>query len=91
MPFVTSSTSKHDRVQSFGVRLRVKTQWYSNGVMMVRRDALEGDHPEHTYNWIVRTFEGLVNPEDFGIRKPLTGSFAPGVSWSSRCCGDCLN
>lgn len=75
MPFVTSSTSKHDRVKSFGVRLRVKTinvpTWYTHGGIMVNRDALSPDHPEHTYNWIVRTFEGMVDPEDFGVKKPF--------------------
>lgn len=58
----------------FGVRLRVKEinvpVWYSNGHMMVRRDSLEIDHPENQYNWIMRTFEGLVRPEDFGVYRP---------------------
>lgn len=75
MTFATSLTSKLDTVKTFGVRLRVVSinvpVWYSNGMMMVNRSCLEPDHPEHTYNWIIRTFDGLVDPEKFGVRKPV--------------------
>lgn len=37
--------------------------WYSNGSMMVRRDALDTEHPESTYNWLLNN--GHV-PEDYG-------------------------
>lgn len=43
--------------------------WWSNGLMMIRRDALDYDHPEQTYNWFTRNFPG-VPPEDFGIIRP---------------------
>lgn len=48
--------------------------WWVSGGMMVRRDALEHDHPEQTYNYIKRTYG--VAPEAYGIfaapRSPYT-------------------
>lgn len=45
--------------------IEVPTWWARGGGMMVRRDALPEDHPEHTYNYIVREYG--VDPEDYGI------------------------
>jgi hypothetical protein len=42
--------------------------WWSSGGMMTRRDCLPSDHPEHTYNYMVRELK--VDPEDYGIEKP---------------------
>lgn len=39
--------------------------WWKNGRTWLRRDALDEDHPEHTYNYIKR--ELGVEPEQFGI------------------------
>lgn len=41
--------------------------WVKRGNMMVNRDALDGDDPDHTYNYIKNTYN--VNPEDYGIEK----------------------
>lgn len=38
--------------------------WYSNGSMMIKRDALDPSHPESTYNYI-RNVLGKT-PEDYG-------------------------
>lgn len=38
--------------------------WYSNGGMMVRRDALDPAHPESTYNYIKNVLG--KDPEDYG-------------------------
>ena len=42
--------------------------WWSSGSMMVRRDCLPANHPEHPYNYIIREFG--VRPEDYGVEKP---------------------
>jgi hypothetical protein len=59
-------------MKSFGVRLKVKEirvpVWYCNGGLMIARDSLENNHPESTYNWIVRNIG--VDPEDFGVKRP---------------------
>lgn len=38
--------------------------WYSNSKMMLRRDALEVEHPESTYNYIKNVLK--KEPEDYG-------------------------
>ena len=38
--------------------------WYSNGSMMYRRDALETEHPESTYNYIKNVLGKC--PENYG-------------------------
>lgn len=38
--------------------------WYKNGGMWIRRECLEPEHPESTYNYIKNTL-GL-DPEDYG-------------------------
>jgi len=59
--------------KTFGVRLRVKTisipHWVKRGNMLIARDALDGNDPDHPYNWIRNTFG--VRPEEFGIYPPL--------------------
>lgn len=42
--------------------------WVKRGDMMIRREALEADDPDHIYNYIKNTYN--VNPEDYGIEKP---------------------
>lgn len=44
------------------------TEWVKRGIMLVRRDALDGDDPGHPYNYIRATYG--VAPEQYGIRKP---------------------
>lgn len=46
--------------------------WWRGGGMMVRRDCLSPDHPEHTYNYMIREFG--VRPEEYGIEKPVAES-----------------
>lgn len=59
--------------QTFGTRLRVKTinmsHWVRRGNMLISRESLNGDDPDHPYNWIKTNFPG-VDPCDFGICKP---------------------
>ena len=43
-------------------------EWWSNGVMSYRRDALPFEHPECTYNYIQRVYG--VKPEDYGVFGP---------------------
>lgn len=38
--------------------------WYKNGGMWIRRDSLEPDHPESTFNYIKNVLN--KNPEDYG-------------------------
>jgi hypothetical protein len=60
--------------KTFGVKLRVKfikmSTYVKDGSMLVLRTALDRDHPEYPYNWIMRTFGGAVRPEEFGFFKP---------------------
>lgn len=57
---------------SFGVRLRVVAiklpVWVKRGSMLVRREALDPNDPDHPYNYAERVIG--VKPEDFGIWKP---------------------
>lgn len=55
--------------------------YVTRGNMMIRRDALSVDDPNHTYNYLIS--KGIV-PEDYGINKP------PGTS---RCphCGEIIS
>ena len=46
--------------------ISVPVWWRANGILY-RRDDLPEDHPEHTYNYIVREY-GL-RPEEFGVYK----------------------
>jgi hypothetical protein len=48
--------------------ITIQLWWNSGGGMSVRRDCLDPDHPEHTYNYILREFG--VRPEQYGIEKP---------------------
>ena len=48
--------------------LSIPVWWRPGGGIMVRREDLPGDHPEHIYNYIKR--EHNVDPEDYGIEKP---------------------
>lgn len=43
--------------------------WWIHDGMLTRRDCLEYDHPEHTYNYIKREFG--VEPELYGVLHPL--------------------
>lgn len=43
--------------------------WWSGGGNMIRRDCLPPDHPEHTYNYVMREFG--VRPEQYGIKKSI--------------------
>jgi hypothetical protein len=52
--------------------------WWSSGGMMTRRDCLPIDHPEHTYNYMVRELK--VDPEDYGMKKPKV-SQCPNCGW----------
>lgn len=49
--------------------------WKNGGGMMIRRDCLPFDHPEHPYNYIRREL-GLV-PEEYGIVKPINTEICP--------------
>jgi len=42
--------------------------YVQKGMMLVRRDALDPDDPDYTYNYIKSEFD--VDPEDYGIEKP---------------------
>jgi hypothetical protein len=42
--------------------------WVKRGQMMVRRDALDADDPDHPYHYLQATYG--VRPEDYGIEKP---------------------
>lgn len=55
--------------------IEVPTWWSRGSGMMVRRDALPADHPEHTYHYIVREFG--VDPELYGIPAPPTLRVCP--------------
>lgn len=54
--------------------------WVKRGHMLLRRDALDGDDPDHTYHYIRKTYG--VDPEDYGIAKPPQRTTA-----SCPCCG----
>jgi len=41
--------------------------WVRRGKMLVRRDALPTDDPDHPYNWLAA--QGL-RPEEYGVQKP---------------------
>jgi hypothetical protein len=43
-------------------------EWWHNGRWLIRRDALEPEHPESTYGYIKRVL-GL-RPEEYGVRGP---------------------
>lgn len=49
--------------------IEVPVWWSNGGGMSYRRDSLEHDHPEHTYNYVKRTYG--VDPKLFGIAKPF--------------------
>ena len=49
--------------------IKIEVWWKSGGGMMIRRDALPANHPEHTYNYVLREFG--VPPEQYGIKKPI--------------------
>ena len=51
--------------------------WWKSGGMLLNRDCLPGDHPEHTYNYIVRTYG--VDPEDYGVTKPPPPRILPNL------------
>jgi len=38
--------------------------WWKNGGILTRRDALDMEHPESTYNYIKNVLN--LNPEDYG-------------------------
>jgi len=42
--------------------------YWDNGRMIILREALDADHPEHLYNYLKS--EG-IKPEDFGIYCPV--------------------
>lgn len=46
--------------------------WVKQGMMMVRAECLDHDHPMHPYNQIKS--QGL-NPEDYGMLHPLAEEF----------------
>ena len=50
-------------------QISIPVWWKPGGGMMYRRDCLPIDHPEHTYNYIVREYG--VRPELYGIEKPI--------------------
>lgn len=54
--------------------------YVKRGIMIVRRDALDGDDPDYPYNYVKDTL-GL-RPEDYGLEKPETP-----VRGSCHCCG----
>lgn len=49
--------------------------WVVRGSMMIRRDALEADDPDHTYNYVKRVYN--IDPTDFGIPKPPSIEICP--------------
>ena len=44
--------------------------WVKRGSLNVRRDCLEPNDPDQTYNWMKTNYPD-VNPEDYGIKHPL--------------------
>jgi hypothetical protein len=42
--------------------------WVKRGNMLVKREALDSDDPDHIYNYIKN--ELGVRPEDYGVEKP---------------------
>lgn len=64
---------------TFGVRLHVTAikipVWIKRGKMLIRREALNSDDPDHPYNWVLSNIG--VRPEDFGIEKPDVISNGP--------------
>jgi hypothetical protein len=49
--------------------------WVKRGQMMVNRYALDGDDPDHPYNYIKSKYN--VDPEDYGIEKPPLATVCP--------------
>ena len=47
--------------------------WVKQGDMLIRRDCLHHDDPDHTYNY-VKTILGVV-PEEYGIEHPLVEEY----------------
>lgn len=43
--------------------------WWKNGGMLINRECLPPNHPEHMYNYMKREFD--VDPEDYGVENPL--------------------
>jgi hypothetical protein len=48
--------------------------WVKRGSMLIRRDCLDGDDPDHTYNY-VKDVMGF-RPEDYGVYHPYDQEFA---------------
>ena len=42
--------------------------YWNTGTMLILREALDADHPEHLYNYLKR-FD--IMPEDWGVKAPL--------------------
>ena len=49
--------------------ISIPVWWKRGGGMMIRRDCLPVNHPEHTYNYIIREYG--VRPELYGVEKPV--------------------
>ena len=48
--------------------IEVPVWWSNGGGMMIRRECLPFDHPEHPYHYVQRTYG--VDPLDYGIEAP---------------------
>jgi hypothetical protein len=55
--------------------INIPVWWSKGGGMMVRRDCLPFDHPEHPYNYIRDQLN--LNPEDYGIFPPPQAVICP--------------
>jgi hypothetical protein len=53
--------------------IEIPVWWNMGNGRSIRRDALPGDHPECTYNYIKNTL-GL-EPEEYGVLHPIMGKY----------------
>lgn len=57
--------------------------WVKKGNMRIRRDHLDGNDPDHTYNYMIRVMK-IPFPENYGVEKPY-GSI--NTNMPCPCCG----
>ena len=59
------------------------SRYYSNGIMMTLREALEPNDPENLYNWFRREYPKL-NPEYYNIKNPVVEKLTQEYGGMSR-------